>query len=713
MTPNRLAAEQSAYLKSAGHQPVAWFPWSDEAFRQAKALDRPILLDIGAVWCHWCHVMDHESYENAEIAQVINDHFIPIKVDRDERPDIDVRYQMAVGAIAGQGGWPLTAFLTPEGEVFFGGTYFPPDDRHGRPGLKVLLRRIAELYQHKREELAQEAKTLHERLKTMGRQASHGPGDGDPRAMLTQVVPRVVEATRQAFDFVYGGFGRAPKFPHASTLALALAEYAVTREEWLRVVVTKTLEGMARGGIYDQLGGGFHRYSVDERWVVPHFEKMAYDNAELLRVYLQAYQVMGTPLFREIAEGIIGYVDACLSDRERGGFYASQDADISMTDDGDAYTWTREEARACLSKDEADILLPFYDIEERGEMHQDPARNVLFVAASPEALAAQAGLSVEEVHRRIVSGRQRLLEARRRRPAPFVDRAIYTNWNGMFISAYLTAYRVLGREDCLAFALTTIDRLLREAYDPTHGPAHTLTDGVRVSGLLDDHCQLGAAALEAYEVTLEPRYLDAAEALMDRLLARFWDAEAGGFFDTEAPEHGGTGEGIMSLRHKPIQDTPSSSSNATAGLLLSRLWAHTQREVYREKAEALLKAFLTEGFSYGLFVSAYAQAVEVFLHHPLQIVIVGDRHHPATHALHRAALRPYRLGAAIIHRPSEGPSQPPSRPIPGLLATAMAGRAAPGSGRAVAYVCSGSACAEPTSDAERLMELVRAFGLEA
>ncbi len=701
---NRLAAEKSAYLQSAGHQPVAWFPWSDEAFRQAKALDRPILLDIGAVWCHWCHVMDHESYENAEIARVINDHFIPIKVDRDERPDIDVRYQMAVGAIAGQGGWPLTAFLTPEGEVFFGGTYFPPDDRYGRPGLKVLLRRIAELYQHKREELAQEAKTLHERLKTMGRQATSGSNAGDPHAMLTQVVPRVVEATRQAFDFVYGGFGRAPKFPHASTLALALAEYVATREEWLRVVVTKTLEGMAQGGVYDQLGGGFHRYSVDERWIVPHFEKMAYDNAELLRVYLQAYQVLGTPLFREVAEGIIGYVDTCLSDRARGGFYASQDADIGMTDDGDAYTWTREEALACLSKAEAEILLPFYDIEERGEMHQDPARNVLFVAASPEALATQAGLSVEEAQRRIASGRQRLLEARARRPAPFVDRTVYTNWNGMFISAYLTAYRVLGRGDCRTFALKTLDRLLREAYDPARGPAHALADGeVRVSGLLDDHCQLGVAALEAYEVTLEPRYLDAAEALMDRLLARFWDAETGGFFDTEAVE----GEGIMSLRHKPIQDTPSSSSNATAGLLLSRLWAHTQREAYREKAEALLKAFLTEGLSYGLFVSAYAQAVEVFLNHPLQVVIVGDRADPVTQALHRAALRPYRLGAAIIHMPPEGPS----RLMTGPLASVLAGRAAPGSGRAVAYVCSGSACAEPTSDADQVTDLVRAFGL--
>ena len=340
--PNRLHGQPSAYLKSAAHQPVAWHPWGPEALERAQQEDKPILLDIGAVWCHWCHVMDRESYENQEVAQLINQNFVPIKVDRDERPDIDARYQAAVSAISGQGGWPLTAFLTPQGKPFFGGTYFPPDDLYGRPGFKRVLASIAANFHTRRQEIEENAQKLTDALSRAELFA------GARRDCTPTVVDAIVESASKLFDVRYGGFGSAPKFPHPTTLELLLEQYQASREPYLLTIVSTTLDRMAGGGVYDQLAGGFHRYSVDQRWHVPHFEKMAYDNSELLKSYLHGYQVTGNSFYREVAEGIIAWVDATLSDRERGGFYASQDADYSLEDDGDYFTWTLEEVRARL-----------------------------------------------------------------------------------------------------------------------------------------------------------------------------------------------------------------------------------------------------------------------------------------------------------------------------------------------------------------------------
>src|SRR5579884_1312585 len=336
---NLLATEPSAYLRAAAHQPVRWHPWGEAAFARARAEDKPILLDIGAVWCHWCHVMDGESYDDPAVAEVLNRDFVCIKVDRDERPDVDARYQRAVQALTGQGGWPLTAFLTPEGEVFYGGTYFPPEGNpYGRPGFLTVLRQVADLYRRRRDQVAQNAAAIRRHVAESLDEAKRG-----------EVTAALLEAgangMARLFDIRYGGFGTAPKFPHPAACRFLLARWRDTGADWMREVVEKTLAGMARGGIRDHVGGGFHRYAVDERWIVPHFEKMAYDNAELLRAYLDGYAALGTPLYREVATGIVQWVLEVLCDRERGVFFTSQDADVRFGDDGDYWTWTPEELR--------------------------------------------------------------------------------------------------------------------------------------------------------------------------------------------------------------------------------------------------------------------------------------------------------------------------------------------------------------------------------
>src|SRR5216117_315433 len=340
--PNLLASEPSAYLKSAAHQPVHWRPWGEAAFAQARADEKPILLDIGAVWCHWCHVMDGESYDDSAVAELLNRDFVCIKVDRDERPDVDTRYQRAVQALTGQGGWPLTAFLTPEGEVFFGGTYFPPEDNpYGRPGFISVLRQVAGLYRRDRARVAKNAKAIRQHVTESLNEAKAG-----------QVTPAILaDAAGQMarlFDIRYGGFGTAPKFPHPAGCDFLLARWYDTREAWLREVVEKSLTGMAKGGIRDHVGGGFHRYAVDERWIVPHFEKMAYDNSELLHVYLDGYAALGHPLFKEVAQGIVSWVLETLSDPARGAFYTSQDADVEFGDGGYYSWWTPEVLGAAL-----------------------------------------------------------------------------------------------------------------------------------------------------------------------------------------------------------------------------------------------------------------------------------------------------------------------------------------------------------------------------
>ncbi|HEY9013762.1 MAG TPA: DUF255 domain-containing protein, partial [Gemmatimonadales bacterium] len=336
MSPNRVATAASAYLQSAAHQPVHWYPWGEEAFAAARTGDKPILLDIGAVWCHWCHVMDGESYENPELAAYLNQHFVCIKVDRDERPDVDARYQRAVQTLTQQGGWPLTAFLTPDGEVFFGGTYFPPDGKYGRPGFHTVLASVLEVYRSRRDQVQAQAEAIRKVLDEHLDESA--AGEVSP-ALLEDAVAQMT----RLFDPVNGGFGSQPKFPHPTAITLLLHWWHDQPSDQIRTIIDRTLQGMARGGVYDQLGGGFHRYSVDAQWVVPHFEKMSYDNSELLKAYLDAYALFGTEEYAEVARGIVRWVREVASD-PAGGYAASQDADVGLDDDGDYFTWTRDEA---------------------------------------------------------------------------------------------------------------------------------------------------------------------------------------------------------------------------------------------------------------------------------------------------------------------------------------------------------------------------------
>ncbi len=436
-TLNSLVRASSAYLRSAMHQPIQWHEWGEEAFASAQRENKPMLLDIGAVWCHWCHVMDRESYDDPEVAAIVNEHFIAVKVDRDERPDIDSRYQVAVSAVSGQGGWPLTAFLTPDGKPFYGGTYFPPTDGYGRPSFKRVLLSIANAYKEKNGDVMEQAKMVESAVSQAESLA------GRSGRVSAAIVAAIEKSAFNMFDARNGGFGQAPKFPHPSALDLLIEQYARNHDEQLRNVIITTLEHMANGGVYDQLAGGFHRYSVDERWVVPHFEKMCYDNSELLKNYVHAYQATGSEFFASVARDIIRWMDEWLSDRERACFYASQDADISMDDDGDYFTWTLDEARAVLTEEEAQVAALRYDINEVGEMHHNPAKNVLYVHASIEEISSRMKLSPERVQALLDSAKKKMYSARLQRPTPYIDKTVYVGWNSMCVTAYLEAAKAL------------------------------------------------------------------------------------------------------------------------------------------------------------------------------------------------------------------------------------------------------------------------------
>src|ERR1700689_5431387 len=451
---NSLSRASSAYLRSAMHQPVQWREWGEEAFAAAQRDNKPMLLDIGAVWCHWCHVMDRESYDDPEIAAIVNQHFIAVKVDRDERPDIDSRYQVAVQAVSGQGGWPLTAFLTPGGIPFYGGTYFPPQDGYGRPSFRRVLLSIANAYAEKHGDVIEQAKMVET---TIAQSESFAGKDG---RVTASIIKAIQTSAMRMFDPENGGFGQAPKFSHPSALDLLIERYARGGalgganegvHSSLKNLILTTLVHMANGGVYDQLAGGFHRYSVDESWVVPHFEKMGYDNSELLKNYVHGYQATGDAFFADVARDIIRWMDEWLSDRERGGFYGSQDADINMDDDGDYFTWPLDEPRAVLTEEEAQIAAQHYDINELGEMHHNPAKNVLQVRLPIEAIATRMELSAERVQELLDSAKKKMYAARLHGPTPYVDKTVYVGWNSMCVSAYLEAAKGLNLTDVRHF----------------------------------------------------------------------------------------------------------------------------------------------------------------------------------------------------------------------------------------------------------------------
>lgn len=678
-TENALGRAASAYLRSARHQPIDWHEWGSEAFEKAKAENKPILLDIGAVWCHWCHVMDRESYENDATAAVINDHYVAVKVDRDERPDVDSRYQAAVSAISGQGGWPLTAFLTPEGKPFFGGTYFPPEDRYGRPSFQRVLLTMAEAFQNKSDEVYETAGSV------MSAIEHNETFSGRGGALSVELIQKLVGSAARQFDERNGGFGSQPKFPHSGAIDL-LIDAAGRGSDVAKNVATVTLKKMAAGGIYDQLAGGFHRYSVDEHWIVPHFEKMAYDNSELLKNYAHAFQTFADPEFARVARDMIRWMDEWLSDRERGGFYASQDADDSLDDDGDYFTWTRDEARAVLNEEEFAAAEKYFNLRPVGDMHHNPQKNVLHIPSGrivePELLAR---------------AKSKMYAARLQRKTPYVDKTVYTGWNGMCISAYLIAGRALRLSEAFAFGLKSLDRVLAAAWNEKSGLGHVVSYGegvapsVPVQGVLEDYAFLTNAALDAWEGTGELRYFTVAQQMADMMLAKFYDPMGDAFFDTEAnPE----ALGALSTRRKPLQDSPTPSGNSVAAMAMVRLASLTGKAEYEEKAEDTLEAFAGVVEHFGLYAASYGLALARLVLGDIQVCVIGDD--ALADELEIAAMARYAINKTIIRlRWQQLQALPPAltETLPHLSSD----------GGSIAILCQGRSCLPPISSPEDLV----------
>lgn len=690
--PNRLATSSSAYLRAAQHQPVDWYEWDEEAFQKARDLDRPVLLDIGAIWCHWCHVMDRETYENPDLAQFINQHFIAIKVDRDARPDIDRRYQRAVMALAGRAGWPLTVFLTPEGEVMFGGTYFPPEARSGRPGMRELLSQIATLYRENKTELLQHVKDFHQKLSTYQREILV-PGDLDPKIIL-----QILQDMEYRFEPLHGGFDPGPKFPRPAAIELALwSLYQKPHKQIFRDMVVTTLRHMAKGGIFDQLGGGFHRYATDAAWRVPHFEKLLDLNAALLENYLQAYQATGEALFKEVALATIAYINGTLSNQETGGFYATQDADIHLQDDGSYFTWTGQELTEVLTLEEAQVLFLYFGVPKKGE-----ERHVLYVATEPEKIAQQLSLPLDTVHQHLRSGLARLKAARQQRQAPRIDTTIYSGWNGLMISAYFEGYRVLQQKELREFALQTLDRVWSHLFTPDQGVAHALVhDQKQELYLFEDQIYLTRALLDAFEITGELRYLSQARTLIDITLHRFWDEQGGGFFDIPHQEKG---VALLQERSKPIHDHSLAAPNAVAAQVLDRLYYLTLDEEYRKRAEATLKAFAGKVGEYGMYGAGFALALHYHLDHPAQVVIIGQKYDVQTQHLLHTAMATYRPGKLVLVYEK----QQDTVALPPVVANIV--QATPPEKQPIAYVCAGEVCGPPTDQAEKVALLLQTIG---
>jgi uncharacterized protein len=721
-TLNSLARASSAYLRSAMHQPVQWHEWGEEAFALAQLENKPMLLDIGAVWCHWCHVMDRESYDDPAVAAIVNEHFVAVKVDRDERPDIDSRYQAAVSAVSGQGGWPLTAFLTPDGKPFYGGTYFPPTDGYGRPSFKRVLTSIAAAFKEKHGDVVEQAKMVESAI---AQSESFAGRDGRVSA---GIIDAIQKSAFSMFDAQHGGFGQAPKFPHPSALDLLIERYARTEPEsksppsrkerekdgapGLFVLITTTLEHMANGGVYDQLAGGFHRYSVDERWVVPHFEKMSYDNSELLKNYVHGYQATGSEFFADVARDIIRWMDEWLSDRERGGFYASQDADISMDDDGEYFTWTLDETRAVLTEEEAQVAALRYDINEIGEMHHNPAKNVLFVRAPIDEIARRMSLGVDRVRELLDSARKKMYAARLLRPTPYVDKTVYVGWNSMCVSAYLEAAKVLGVAGARGFALRSLDRILAEAWKlPAvagegarstpprllHVVAYSdpAAEHREVSGLLDDYAATALACLDAYEATADLSYFKFARAIGDAMIAKFFDATSGGFFDAEAAADGKS-LGVLATRRKPLQDSPTPAGNPMAAIALLRLHHYTGDAGYRDKAEQTLETFAGVAEQFGIFAATYGIAVLHFLENAVQVVVIAESESDGTaNQLAGVAAAPFAFNKSVLRLTT---NQAVAGNLPPALAATIPNLPQLNSGKSFAVLCSGFACQPPVTD---------------
>jgi uncharacterized protein len=685
----RLTSSTSTYLRSAAEQPIEWHPWGPEPFEIAKRTGRPILLDIGASWCHWCHVMDEGTYSDGEVARLLLQHFVAVKVDRDENPEVDRRYQRQVNALTGEGGWPLTGFLTPDGEVFLGGTYFPPTDAHGRPGFRRVLKEVARLWADEPERIRQNARAIQDALER-GRER---------RTAAVQPLVDFIGGVRSdvfsSYDPVHGGFGMAPKFPHPTAISFLLWDSFANGTPHGADRARETLVRMADGGVYDQVGGGFHRYSVDEGWHIPHFEKMAVDNAALLAAYVEGAQRFDEPRLAETVQGILGWVREVLED-PAGGFGASQDADNAPGDDGNYFTWTRAEFKEALSGDDLRFATRFFGLGTDGRMHHDPERNVLFRLVAPEEAAAGLTLpgGAPAALARVIA---RLRDARARRPTPTVDRALYSDLNGRFIGAFARAGAYALDPLVLAEARRAADRFLREAYRPGEGVAHRIDPaGPKGFGLLEDQVAFAHGLVELAGATADPKYVAPAVDLLE-LVDREFRGEDGVLRDIAPRLYDGTAVGALSEPSYPLEDSPHLSANASAALTFLRLSALIKDDRWREKARALLPPVAARIGSAGLFASGSALAAGLTLTGPATVVVEGTG--PRADELLRAARRAWHPNVWVFHGTPPAPFS-----LPEELVAATRGT------EARALVCFGSSCGPPVTEPAAVAPLLAAAG---
>jgi uncharacterized protein YyaL (SSP411 family) len=600
---NRLAEETSPYLLQHADNPVDWYPWGEAALNRARAEDRPILLSIGYSACHWCHVMAHECFENNEIARLMNENFINIKVDREERPDLDAIYMEAVQAITSSGGWPLTVFLTPAGKPFFGGTYFPPQDRHGMPGFPRVLRTVADAYQNRRSEIEMAVQQIVTAL------TSKIESSAVEEPLVTDILGQAYRGLKQDFDKENGGFGTAPKFPQPMILEFLLRYFYRSQDTGALEIVDLTLEKMARGGIYDQLGGGFHRYATDSSWLIPHFEKMLYDNALLSRVYLHAYLVTGKQLFRSIAEETLDYVLREIAD-PHGGFYSTQDADSEGVE-GKYYLWTSQEIAEVLGKKTSQILSDYFGVTAQGNFD---GQNILHIVADLEPEASSI----------MKQAKASLLKRREQRAKPSRDEKILASWNGLMLASLAEAACALDREDYLAAAVANGSFLLNLMISDGY-LKHTYKDGqAKIDGYLDDYALVIDGLLALHQSTFSGECLRQAIRLGEVMAEQFWDEAMHTFFDT------GDRHEDLFVRPQSTFDGALPAGTSAATLVLLKLARLTDNEQFEKIAMQSLQSMRESMSQYPLGFSSWLCALDFYLSTPKEIVIVGPRDNPAT-----------------------------------------------------------------------------------
>jgi uncharacterized protein YyaL (SSP411 family) len=682
---NRLIHESSPYLRQHAHNPVDWYPWGEEAFATARRENKPIMLSVGYSACHWCHVMEHESFEDEETARLMNAHFVNIKVDREERPDVDHIYMSAVQLLTGRGGWPMTVFLTPDAKPFYGGTYFPPQDRHGLPAFRHVLLAIAQAYRDKPEDVQKSVGQLMDALQR------HEAAPGSSHAIDASLVTGAAAGLSQAYDEHNGGIGQAPKFPNEAVFDLFLRVARGSGGQRYLDMALHTLRQMARGGIYDQLGGGFHRYSVDEHWLVPHFEKMLYDNAQLVPLYLSAYQITRAPFFARIARETLDYVIREMRSPEghgpAGGFYSTQDAD-SEGEEGKFFVWDLAEVQRIVGADAADLACRYWDVTDVGNFE---GRNILHVTLEIEQLAQLFRRDVQQVERLLADSRARLFAAREQRVKPARDEKMLTAWNALMISAFAKAAEVLDKARYRDVAVAAVgfveahlqrgDRLLS-----------TCKDGVaKLNGYLDDYAFFIAALLDVFELTQERGFLDRAVGLADAMLAHFWDSAAAGFYFT-SDDH----EALI-VRSKPAFDGSIPSGNSVAVSVLLRLYHHTERADFLDRAEATLRLYAGAMREQPFGFANMLGAVDFYTQQPREIVVVGRPEAPETAALLRHIRQTY-----LPHRTLRVIDPAHTESLPSLLQ----GKEQV-DGKPTVYVCHRRTCSAPVTTWAELEPLLR------